>query len=346
MRGSRGRSGALQARLAARAPCTPDAAQSAERSFAAAALPAARARLERPAWRPWSAVGRRRCAAASAVPACRARPDGAAGAAAQLQAGRGAAAGGDWRCRLGGAAAPEHVKLGRGSQSGLLNFGGAAGGAAAPWRRRGTAAAGGAAETAGFAGGGAARGGGRAAAAAACCLLMMAFRASPGLEIWERSILVLISSASARAGRADSAGALRCAGGAEAGTHFFRFMVFERTGMALLLGDSDFRKYIENRLAFDFQLSCQIVDSNLAHPPFRPPDCSAKSSYQPHGVSFQVRAAASRQRARIRTYCFSSEGAGSSADSAALLPVFSSTAASAARFSRFEPLPAPLPPRR
>jgi glyoxylase-like metal-dependent hydrolase (beta-lactamase superfamily II) len=62
--------------------------------------------------------------------------------------------------------------------------------------------------------------------------------------------------------------------------------------MALLLGDSDFGKHIENGLTFDFQLSCQIVDSNLAHPPFRPPDCSAKSSYQPHGVSFQVRAAA------------------------------------------------------
>jgi hypothetical protein len=42
------------------------------------------------------------------------------------------------------------------------------------------------------------------------------------------------------------AGTLRRAGSAEAGTHFIRFMVFERTGMALLLGDSDFRKHIEN----------------------------------------------------------------------------------------------------
>jgi hypothetical protein len=86
------------------------------------------------------------------------------------------------------------------------------------------------------------------------------------------------------------AGSLRSAAGAEAGTDLVRFMVFERTGMALLLGDSNFRKYIENRFTFDFQLPCQIVDSNLAHPPFRPPDCSAKSSYQPHGFSFQVRA--------------------------------------------------------
>jgi hypothetical protein len=35
------------------------------------------------------------------------------------------------------------------------------------------------------------------------------------------------------------AGSLRLAGGAELCAHFFRFMVFERTGMALLLGDSN-----------------------------------------------------------------------------------------------------------
>jgi hypothetical protein len=32
---------------------------------------------------------------------------------------------------------------------------------------------------------------------------MIAFSTSPGLEIWERSILVLMASASARLGRAD-----------------------------------------------------------------------------------------------------------------------------------------------
>ena len=101
--------------------------------------------------------------------------------------------------------------------------------------------------------------------------------------------LDFISVGASRPGR--PAGGLCRAGSAEAGTDFFRFMVFKRTGMALLLGDSNFRKHIENRLTFDFQLPCQIVDSNLAHPPFRPPDCSAKSSYQPHGVSFQFRAA-------------------------------------------------------
>jgi len=40
----------------------------------------------------------------------------------------------------------------------------------------------------------------------------------------------------------------------QAQAHFFRFVVFERTGMRLLLGDADFLQYIENRFAFNFQL--------------------------------------------------------------------------------------------
>jgi hypothetical protein len=51
-------------------------------------------------------------------------------------------------------------------------------------------------------------------------------------------------------------------------THLVRFVLFQRTGMGLLFGDPDFRKHIENCFAFDFQLPCQIVDSNLAHPPY------------------------------------------------------------------------------
>jgi hypothetical protein len=102
--------------------------------------------------------------------------------------------------------------------------------------------------------------------------------------------LDFIAVGACRPGR--PAGTLRRAGNAKTGTDFICFVVFERTGMALFLGDSDFGKHVENGLTFDFQLSCQIVDSNLAHPPFRPPDCSAKSSYQPR-VSFQVRASAS-----------------------------------------------------
>jgi len=38
--------------------------------------------------------------------------------------------------------------------------------------------------------------------------------------------------------------------------------------MGLLLGDADFRQYIENGLALDFQFSGEIVDSNFAHPCF------------------------------------------------------------------------------
>ncbi len=61
---------------------------------------------------------------------------------------------------------------------------------------------------------------------------------------------------------------------AEVGPHFLCLVVLERTGMGLLLGDSDFGENIENRFAFNFQLPGQIVDSNLTHPPFL---CSAPS---------------------------------------------------------------------
>jgi hypothetical protein len=46
----------LPVRQAARAPYIPDAGPSAERSFAAVALPAAPARSGRLAWKPWPAV--------------------------------------------------------------------------------------------------------------------------------------------------------------------------------------------------------------------------------------------------------------------------------------------------
>ena len=57
------------------------------------------------------------------------------------------------------------------------------------------------------------------------------------------------------------------------GAHFLRFMVFQRTGVRLLLGDAYFRKYIEDRFAFYFQLPGQIVDSNLTHPLFLSSTC-------------------------------------------------------------------------
>ena len=40
--------------------------------------------------------------------------------------------------------------------------------------------------------------------------------------------------------------------------------------MRFLLGDSDFGQHVENRFTFDFQLSRQIVNSNLTHPPLCP----------------------------------------------------------------------------
>jgi len=70
------------------------------------------------------------------------------------------------------------------------------------------------------------------------------------------------------AGTRGSAGGLGFAGGAEVCSHLLRFVVFKRAGMSLLLRDSNLLKYVENGFAFDFQLPSQIVDSNLAHPPF------------------------------------------------------------------------------
>jgi hypothetical protein len=56
---------------------------------------------------------------------------------------------------------------------------------------------------------------------------------------------------------------------AEVDSHLLGFVFFQRTGMRLLLGHSDLDQRVENGFAFDFQLSCKIVDSNLTHPAFR-----------------------------------------------------------------------------
>ncbi len=62
--------------------------------------------------------------------------------------------------------------------------------------------------------------------------------------------------------------ALRFAGPTQVGADLLRFMLFNGTGVRLLFSDAYFRKCVENRFAFDFQLPGQIVNSNLAHPPF------------------------------------------------------------------------------
>ena len=70
----------------------------------------------------------------------------------------------------------------------------------------------------------------------------------------------------------------RFAAGAKMSSDFFGLVLLQRTGMRLLLGDPQLRKDIGDRLAFDFQLSGQIVDSNLTHPPLFPPGYSARPS--------------------------------------------------------------------
>jgi hypothetical protein len=43
------------------------------------------------------------------------------------------------------------------------------------------------------------------------------------------------------------------------------FVIFQRTGVRFLLGDTHFRQHVKNFLALDLQLAGQIIDSNL-HP--------------------------------------------------------------------------------
>jgi hypothetical protein len=61
--------------------------------------------------------------------------------------------------------------------------------------------------------------------------------------------------------------------GVEIRANLDRFVVFNGTGMSLLLSDSNFRKCIENSFALNFQLPGQVVDSNL-HPPFHSSELS------------------------------------------------------------------------
>jgi len=62
--------------------------------------------------------------------------------------------------------------------------------------------------------------------------------------------------------------ALRFAGPTQVSADLLRFVLFNGTGVRLLFSDAYFRKCVENRFAFDFQLPGQIVNSNLGHPPF------------------------------------------------------------------------------
>ncbi len=50
-------------------------------------------------------------------------------------------------------------------------------------------------------------------------------------------------------------------------TNLFGFMLFKRAGVGLAPSQAELRQYVKNLAALDFQLSCEIVDSNLTHPP-------------------------------------------------------------------------------
>ena len=174
----------------------------------------------------------------------------------------------------GGGAGCGTVNVGRAAWLGVINRG-AGGGANGGFGTEldGAAAGGaGAAATGLVSTGGvtvAGRGGtGGGAEAEGCCLLIIAFRTSPGLDMLERSILVLISSGSKRLGRAALLDTEASLVEAEVRPDLVRFMVFKGTGVGLLLGDANHWKRVEDCPALDFQLSSQIVDSNLAHPPF------------------------------------------------------------------------------
>ena len=57
---------------------------------------------------------------------------------------------------------------------------------------------------------------------------------------------------------------------AEMSPHQFRFVIFQRTGVRLLLRNAHRGQHVKNFFALDFQLTGQIIDSNLTHPPSFP----------------------------------------------------------------------------
>ena len=136
------------------------------------------------------------------------------------------------------------------------------------------------------AGGGMGRDGGALCGDVACCLARIAFSTSPGLEMWERSILGLTPSASGRAARADFAlwplpEPWKCArtfsaswSSSELECVFFSVTPtsVSASRIALLLTSTSLARSL-----------IRILLIRL----FVPPDCPAKSSYQPHGCSCQ-----------------------------------------------------------
>jgi hypothetical protein len=46
-----------------------------------------------------------------------------------------------------------------------------------------------------------------------------------------------------------------------------RLEILQRAGVGLAAGQAQFRQYVKNLPTLDFHLACEIVDSNLTHPP-------------------------------------------------------------------------------
>ena len=94
------------------------------------------------------------------------------------------------------------------------------------------------------------------AAAAASFFCVIACSTSPGREIFDRSIFVLISSSPRIRARTRLASRRRTfRRGADVHPHLLRFVLFQRTGVRLLLGHPYQRKRIQNGFALYFQLS-------------------------------------------------------------------------------------------
>ena len=88
--------------------------------------------------------------------------------------------------------------------------------------------------------------------------------------------------------------------GAKMLAHEFGFVLLERAGVGFLFRDTHFGQDVKNGFALDFQLSRQIVDSNLAHPflmfpPFAP---TLRDSTEPDS-SRVLRTANNEQRMTI-----------------------------------------------
>ena len=66
----------------------------------------------------------------------------------------------------------------------------------------------------------------------------------------------------------------RCAGAiVELPPYLFSLVLFERAGVGLACADAELCQYLKNLAALDFQLSREIVDSNLTHPPLFKKSC-------------------------------------------------------------------------